>query len=71
MLLPLADNGGFTSTCALQAGSPAINAGTGEGAPSTDQRGYGRVGAPDIGAYESGGTTSAGAATWGQIKAQF
>ncbi|MCP4221180.1 MAG: hypothetical protein GY765_41505 [bacterium] len=28
-LSPLADNGGFTETCALQSGSPAINAGGG------------------------------------------
>jgi hypothetical protein len=52
MLGSLADNGGPTPTMALLPGSPAINAGTSAGAPSTDQRGLGRVGAVDIGAYE-------------------
>jgi pimeloyl-ACP methyl ester carboxylesterase len=37
----------------LQAGSPAINAGTPIGAPSTDIEGTPRGAAPDIGAYES------------------
>ncbi len=53
LLLPLANNGGVTPTMALQAGSPAINAGA-TGAPPTDQRGSARVGAPDIGAFEFG-----------------
>jgi CSLREA domain-containing protein len=48
---PLADNGGPTMTHALLSGSPAIDGG-GVGAPPTDQRGLGRVGPPDIGAYE-------------------
>jgi CSLREA domain-containing protein len=48
---PLADNGGPTMTHALLSGSPAIDA-AGAGAPPTDQRGLGRVGPPDIGAYE-------------------
>jgi hypothetical protein len=50
----LADNGGPTKTMALNAGSPAINAGTNTGCPSTDQRGVARPqGAHcDIGAYE-------------------
>jgi CSLREA domain-containing protein len=54
MLDILADNGGFTQTHALLAGSPAINAGTITGCPSTDQRGGKRPqGATcDIGAYE-------------------
>jgi hypothetical protein len=34
------------------AGSPAIDAGTPEGAPTTDRRGRTRTGAPDAGAYE-------------------
>jgi hypothetical protein len=42
---------------ALLPGSPAINAGTSVGAPTTDQRGMGRVGAVDIGAFESHGFT--------------
>ena len=37
---------------AITPGSPAIDAGTSAGAPPTDQRGYARVGAVDIGAYE-------------------
>jgi hypothetical protein len=38
-------------------GSPAIDAGTTNAAPPTDQRGLGRVGAVDIGAFESQGFT--------------
>lgn len=53
MLSPLADNGGPTQTMALQAGSPAINAGS--GCPEFDQRGARRSGACDIGAYEYNG----------------
>ena len=52
LLLPLADNGGLTQTLALSGGSPALNAGTATGAPVTDQRGYPRFGAVDIGAFE-------------------
>ncbi len=54
MLNSLADNGGPTQTLSLQAGSPAINAGDDTAAPTTDQRGYPRVGTSDIGAYEYG-----------------
>ncbi|RJQ32186.1 MAG: DUF1565 domain-containing protein [Actinobacteria bacterium] len=36
----------------LQATSPAINAGTSDGASATDKDGNARVGTPDIGAYE-------------------
>jgi hypothetical protein len=57
-LAPLADNGGPTQTMALSADSPAVNAGTAVGAPSTDQRGYYRVGNVDIGAFEFGGTAT-------------
>ncbi len=49
-LVPLANNGGPTSTHALRARSPAINAGGGGAAPA-DQRGVPRR-TPDIGAYE-------------------
>ena len=49
---PLANNGGPTWTRALLLGSPAINAGTNAGCPSTDQRGVSRVGTCDIGAFE-------------------
>jgi CSLREA domain-containing protein len=50
LLGPLASNGGPTHTHALLAGSPAINAG--EMDPTGDQRGYPRIGATDIGAFE-------------------
>ncbi|MBN2281519.1 MAG: hypothetical protein JXQ65_13135 [Candidatus Marinimicrobia bacterium] len=53
LLLPLANNGGLTSTMATQNGSPAINAGTNRGIlHQTDQRGFPHVNTPDIGAYE-------------------
>ncbi|RMH70636.1 MAG: fibronectin type III domain-containing protein, partial [Gemmatimonadetes bacterium] len=55
LLDPLADNGGSTLTHALQVGSPAIDAGTRSGALGHDQRGYLRIGAVDIGAYEVSG----------------
>jgi len=48
----LQNNGGPTSTMALSAGSPAVDTGMSTGCPSTDQRGFGRVGNCDIGAYE-------------------
>jgi hypothetical protein len=51
----LADNGGPTQTIALLPSSPAINAGDSTKAPPTDQRGFARVGTPDIGAFEFGG----------------
>jgi RHS repeat-associated protein len=54
LLGSLADNGGPTKTCALLAGSPAIDAGSTAAAPSQDQRGYFRWGTPDIGSYEYG-----------------
>ena len=57
LLAALADNGGPTKTRALQAGSPAIDAGSNRMSLATDQRGDGfpRTGgaAPDIGAFES------------------
>ena len=54
LLGPLADNGGPTLTHALQPGSPAINRGD-PAAPPRDQRGYGRLGVPDVGAFEFNG----------------
>ena len=54
LLGPLADNGGPTLTLALQPGSPAINRGN-PAAPPQDQRGYGRLGVPDVGAFEFNG----------------
>ena len=56
LLGPLADNGGPTQTHALLAGSPAIDAGSGDcPPPATDQRGVARPqsAACDIGAFES------------------
>ncbi len=50
----LKDNGGFTQTHALLAGSPAINPVGLSGAPAVDQRGASRDSTPDIGAYEFG-----------------
>jgi RHS repeat-associated protein len=60
---PLQNNGGPTLTHALLSGSPAINAGTNTGCPATDQRGYARDAACDIGAYEYGASGAAGGAT--------
>ncbi len=61
ILAPLGDYGGPTQTMALRSGSPAINAASAS-ALTTDQRGFGRVGTPDIGAYESG--NAAGYSVW-------
>ena len=58
LLEPLADNGGPTLTHALQSGSPAINRGD-PAAPPQDQRRYGRVGVPDVGAFEFDGVAPA------------
>jgi CSLREA domain-containing protein/uncharacterized repeat protein (TIGR01451 family) len=54
LLGALVNNGGETDTMALATGSPAIDAGTAEGCPATDQRGVARPAgsACDIGAYE-------------------
>jgi hypothetical protein len=52
-----ANNGGPTRTMALQAGSPAINAGS--GCSPADQRGAPRVGTCDIGAFEFGAAAAA------------
>lgn len=60
----LGSYGGLTQTIPLLPGSKAINAGTSVGAPAADQRGNGRVGTVDIGAFESQGfvlTASGGA----------
>lgn len=50
----LANNGGQTDTMAV-AGSLAIDAGNDGVAPATDQRGFGRAGRSDIGAFEFNG----------------
>jgi predicted outer membrane repeat protein len=57
LLAPLGNYGGPTQTIALLPGSPAIDAGTRTGAPATDQRGRTRLGAVDLGAFESQGFT--------------
>ncbi|MBI5386381.1 MAG: hypothetical protein HZA90_17055, partial [Verrucomicrobia bacterium] len=51
-LAPLADNGGWTMTCALLAGSPAIDAGDTNACLPADQRGVARLGPCDLGAFE-------------------
>jgi hypothetical protein len=55
----LQNNGGPTPTEALYSGSPAIAAGTSDGAPSVDQRGVPRGSPPDMGAYEANPAISA------------
>ena len=57
----LANNGGPTLTHALLESSAAINAAVVSACPATDQRGFGRVGACDVGAVEFGGSAPAGA----------
>ena len=61
-LLPPASNGGGTPTCALQAGSPCLDAGANPLGLAYDQRGmgYSRVvnGTADIGACEYGTTAN-------------
>jgi parallel beta-helix repeat protein len=59
LLAPLGNYGGPTQTMPLLPGSPAIDAGTSTGAPAFDERGSSRVGAVDIGAFESQGFTIA------------
>lgn len=61
----LADNGGPTQTRALLGGSPALNAATGS-AITSDQRGLGINGVPDIGAFEAqqGGRFALSATTY-------
>jgi len=59
LLGPLTDNGGPTQTMALLPGSAAIDAGSDEDCPITDQRGVSRPQGThcDIGAYEAESTT--------------
>ncbi len=54
LLGALADNGGYTLTHALLAGSRGIDEGTNTGAPISDQRGEFRDASVDIGAFEFG-----------------
>ncbi len=51
LLAPLGDYGGPTQTMPPLPGSPAIDGG-GTYSPATDQRGFARIGNPDIGAVE-------------------
>lgn len=52
----LGNYGGPTRTLPLLPGSPALDAGAAAvGLPAADQRGVARVGAPDVGAFESRG----------------
>ncbi|HQU82790.1 MAG TPA: choice-of-anchor Q domain-containing protein [Pyrinomonadaceae bacterium] len=79
LLLPLADNGGFTRTHALQPTSPAIDKGTTGADVKTDQRGLSRfvdstlaANLPggdnsDIGAFEFSPTTAANVSVSGRI----
>jgi hypothetical protein len=53
----LALNGGQTRTCAIGAGSLAIDPLVSNNAPTTDQRHYLRTGTADIGSYEYNGFT--------------
>jgi len=46
------NHGGNTPTASLMFSSPAINAGTDNNAPITDQRGFARVEVTDMGAFE-------------------
>ncbi|MBC8400426.1 MAG: PD40 domain-containing protein [Candidatus Marinimicrobia bacterium] len=55
LLGPLQNNGGPSFTHAVLVGSPAIDTGDDSAAPETDQRGYGRNGVADIGAFEYNG----------------
>jgi len=52
----LGNHGGLTDTIPLLAGSGAINQANAKTAPERDQRGYVRPDAPDVGAFEFGGT---------------
>jgi len=56
LLGPLADNGGPTQTMALEAGSPALNAGNPGQLGVPDQRGVVRSGGVNIGAYQASAT---------------
>jgi hypothetical protein len=56
LLGPLQDNGGPTQTMALQAGSPALNAGDPNQLGTADQRGVIRTGGVNIGAYQASAT---------------
>lgn len=62
-ILGLQNNGGSLPTHALDASSPAINQGQKAGAPIDDQRGFVRVGLPDLGAFEFAAPLNGGRGT--------
>jgi hypothetical protein len=64
------NHGGPTDTRELQKGSPAVNAGTNSGCPSTDQRGVRRPQGKtcDIGAYELAGSSGRGGPRLSRVK---
>jgi hypothetical protein len=64
LLGTFADHGGPTRTLPLQVGSPAIDSAATDLAPPLDQRGFVRVGPPDIGAYEWGGSSPGLTIVW-------
>ncbi len=65
----LANNGGPTFTLALLEGSAAINAAVASACSATDQRGFTRKDACDIGAFEFGGTAPASGSRMGPTRA--
>jgi hypothetical protein len=73
LLGPLQNNSGPTLTHPLLPGSPAIDAGTGVGAPSVDQRGFPRPSGNgvDIGACEFRSASQSILLTNGKVRIQF
>lgn len=71
LLGPLGNYGGPTRTLPILPGSPALDAGTSAqpDVPASDQRGQSRVGAVDIGAFESRGFNLGATAGGGQSAA--
>ena len=63
LLAPIGDYGGPTRTLALKRNSPARDASL-DSPSSTDQRGFPRIGAPDLGAYETGNALLTNYAAW-------
>lgn len=63
LLAPIGDYGGPTWALALKRNSPARDASL-NSTSSTDQRGFPRIGAPDLGAYETGNALLTNYAAW-------
>jgi RHS repeat-associated protein len=57
LIAGILNNGGYTPTCALLSGSPAIDYGDPIGTPRKDQRGLYRNYYPDVGSYETNADT--------------